>query len=76
MTSEAEDFALQKTHLSCELGVSGSGARRYAAAMYFYVQGHITPEILEIYRRCCHDDVEDPIDLARFEGLPVDWLTR
>ncbi|MFT7524517.1 MAG: hypothetical protein ACI92A_002386, partial [Candidatus Paceibacteria bacterium] len=29
----------------------------------------MTAEMLEIYRRCCKFDMEDPIDLARFESI-------
>lgn len=53
------------------LGPSGSGAARYAAAMYFYAQGRMPAPMLEIYRRCIHLDAEDPVDLAAFEGIAV-----
>ncbi len=55
--------------LFAAIGQPGSGAVRYAAAMHFYNQNRISAEMLEIYRRCCKFDEEDPIDLARFEGL-------
>ncbi|MDG1430468.1 MAG: hypothetical protein P8L68_04070 [Paracoccaceae bacterium] len=76
MSEATEELALQTAHLNSKLGVPGSGARRYAAAMYLYVRGQISPEVLEIYRRCCHDDLEDPVDLAKFEGLSVILLTH
>jgi hypothetical protein len=31
----------------------------------------MSQEMLEIYRRCCKFDLEDPIDLAKFEGVAV-----
>ena len=55
--------------LHTEVGRAGSGGTRYAAAMYFYNRRRLTAPMLEIYRRCCKDDFEDPVDLARFEGL-------
>jgi hypothetical protein len=66
---EADEFALQKTLLFAQVGVPGSGAVRYAAAMYFYNQNKLSVEMLEIYRRCCKFDLEDPIDLAKFEEI-------
>lgn len=50
-------------------GVPGSGALRYGAAMYLYQHSRMSAELLEIYRRCCKFDAEDPVDLARFEGI-------
>jgi hypothetical protein len=38
--------------------------------MYFYNQGILSEAMLEIYRRCCKFDNEDPIDLAEFEKVP------
>mgnify|MGYP006000012131 CR=1 FL=1 len=61
--------ARQKSLLSMDIGLPGSGAVRYGAAMYFYQRGDITAELLEIYRCCCKLDNEDPLDLARFEGV-------
>jgi len=37
--------------------------------MYFYKEGLLSLEMLEIYRRCCKFDNEDPIALARHEGI-------
>lgn len=59
----------QRALLFSELGVPGSGAARFAAAMYFYNERRLSAEMLEIYRRCCKLDGEDPVDLARFEGV-------
>ncbi|MDA8644955.1 hypothetical protein OAN52_01820 [Amylibacter sp.] len=61
---------MQQELLNSKLGISGSGYARYGAAMYFYNQGILTEAMLEIYRRCCKFDNEDPIDLAEFEKVP------
>ncbi|MDB9716058.1 hypothetical protein OAA72_04865 [Amylibacter sp.] len=61
---------MQQELLNSNLGISGSGYARYGAAMYFYNQGILTEAMLEIYRRCCKFDNEDPIDLAEFEKVP------
>ena len=61
---------MQQELLNSELGISGSGYARYGAAMYFYNQGILSEAMLEIYRRCCKFDNEDPIDLAEFEKVP------
>ena len=61
---------IQQELLNSKLGVSGSGYVRYGAAMYFYNQGILSEAMLEIYRRCCKFDNEDPIDLADFEKIP------
>lgn len=53
------------------IGAPGSGAARYAAAMSLYQTGQMSAELLEIYRRCCKLDQEDPLDLAQFEGVEV-----
>ena len=61
---------IQQELLNSKLGISGSGYARYGAAMYFYNQGILSEAMLEIYRRCCKFDNEDPIDLAEFEKVP------
>jgi len=61
---------MQLELLNSKLGISGSGYARYGAAMYFYNQGILSEAMLEIYRRCCKFDNEDPIDLAEFEKVP------
>lgn len=55
--------------LRLPVGAPGSGAARYGAAMHFHNRGRISPEMLEIYRRCCKFDREDPISIARLEGV-------
>lgn len=69
MKPNSNEIKIQKTLLNYKLGVSGSGYIRYGAAMYFYNLGILSDEMLEIYRRCCKFDKEDPIDLARFEQI-------
>ena len=61
---------MQQELLNSKLGISGSGYARYGAAMYFYNQGILSEAMLEIYRRCCKFDNEDPIDLAEFAKVP------
>jgi len=61
---------MQQELLNSKLGISGSGYARYGVAMYFYNQGILSEAMLEIYRRCCKFDNEDPIDLAEFEKVP------
>lgn len=53
------------------VGANGSGAVRYAAAMYFYNQKSMPADMLEIYRACSKFDREDPIDMARHKGVDV-----
>lgn len=62
------EWGVQLALLTTPIGPQGSGALRYGAAMYFYFQGALSADLLEIYRRCCKLDSEDPVDLARFEG--------
>lgn len=69
MKPNSNELKIQKTLLNYKVGISGSGYIRYCAAMYFYNLGILSDEMLEIYRRCCKFDKEDPIDLARFEQI-------
>lgn len=69
MKPNSNELKIQKTLLTYKVGISGSGYIRYGAAMYFYNLGILSDEMLEIYRRCCKFDNEDPIDLARFEQI-------
>ncbi|MEM9277966.1 MAG: hypothetical protein AAGA76_05290 [Pseudomonadota bacterium] len=57
--------------LFCDVGIKGSGAARYSAAMYFYKQGRLSLEMLEICRRCSKFDHEDPFKLAEHEGIDL-----
>ncbi|MGB5556807.1 MAG: hypothetical protein WBN04_02230 [Paracoccaceae bacterium] len=63
-----EDEAQMKM-LTTPLGLPRSGYERYAAAMYFYKRGEISADLLEVYRKCCKSDAEDPLELARYEKL-------
>ena len=69
MKPNSNELKIQKTLLNYKVGISGSGYIRNGAAMYFYNLGILSDEMLEIYRRCCKFDNEDPIDLARFEQI-------
>jgi hypothetical protein len=51
------------------VGAAGSGLVRYGAAMHFWRMGAITPQLLEIYRKCARRDGDDPREVARHEGV-------
>lgn len=65
----SDEAHAQLAFLEVPVGAPGSGGVRYAAAMYFYQQGLMSAEMLEVYRQCSKFDDEDPVDLARFEGV-------
>ena len=67
-------FENQKQLLTTDVGLPGSGRVRYGAAMYFYARGDMQADMLEIYRICSKLDREDPIQVARFEGVSVPSL--
>ena len=67
----ASEIDQQKKLLVWPVGIAGSGAIRYAAAMALYQAGMMSLELLEIYRRCCKFDHEDPIDLAQHEQVRI-----
>ena len=69
------ETTVQRQLLVTAVGTPGSGVTRYAAAMYFFQIGRISAEMLEIYRRCSKLDAEDPLDLARYEGVSIAELT-
>lgn len=71
MSASGRDDDRNYALLTSPVGQSGSGAARYGAAMYFYYQGQLSSEMLEIYRRCCILDQESPVELAQFEGLDL-----
>jgi hypothetical protein len=58
------------------LGEIWSGRTRYAAAMYFYKRGELSPEVLEVYRLCARLDHEDPLAIIRARCVGKDWLAR
>ena len=66
---DPEELELQKSLLREPVGEPGSGYRRYTAAMYFHKRGEISLELLEVYRRCCKFDHEDPMEVARHDGI-------
>lgn len=68
LTSE---FELQMAFLRADLGVPGSGAVRYAAAMFFHKEKSMPHHMLEIYRICSKFDQEDPLAVATFEGVEI-----
>ncbi len=70
-STTTEEFHRQRTLLLSAIGGKGSGYDRYSAAMYFHNGGMVSPQLLEIYRRCCKLDNEDPIQLAIHEGIKV-----
>lgn len=63
------ELMTQKALLFSAIGEPSSGYARYSAAMYFHQAGLLSLEMLEIYRRCCKFDHEDPIALAQHEGI-------
>ena len=65
----ASELEQQKQLLAWPVGGAGSGAIRYGAAMALYQAGLMSLELLEIYRRCCKFDSEDPIALAEHEQV-------
>lgn len=68
----AEQVALLQT----KVGEPGSGAVRYAAAMYLYGQDQMPVQMLEVYRACSKFDREDPIYVASFEGVDIPEIAR
>ncbi len=60
-----EQFMLLKT----PLGQKGSGYIRYGAAMYFYKSGMLPQSLLEMYRKCCKLDHEDPLAAALHDKI-------
>ncbi len=63
------DDEAQLALLGSPVGALGSGYARYSAAMYFYQLGQISAELLEVYRKCCKFDDEDPTAMAVHEQL-------
>lgn len=66
-----DTFEGQAAMLHAPVGARGSGAARYAAAMFFYNENAMPIEMLEIYRSCSKFDREDPIDMARHKGVDI-----
>jgi len=55
-------------------GRKRSGRDRYAAAMYFYKNGEMNAETLEVYRICAKLDDEDPVEVLRHQGVGDNWI--
>jgi hypothetical protein len=58
------------------VGIQWSGRARYAAAMYFYMQGDMDAQTLEVYRYLARLDAEDPADVLRRYHIGADWLDK
>ena len=76
MTEDEAEIAENLELVKTPLGEPWSGRARYAAAMYFYKQGELPPEALEVYRLCSRLDGEDPLSIMRDRGVGKDWLKR
>jgi hypothetical protein len=76
--TEAPDNELEEQWelVNTPLGETWSGRTRYAAAMYFYKRGELSPEVLEVYRLCSRLDHQDPLVIVRDRGVGKDWLKR
>ncbi|QRM55945.1 hypothetical protein [Sinorhizobium sp. BG8] len=57
-------------------GIEWSGRTRYAAAMYFFQQGEMSAEVLEVYRISSRLDAEDPLDVLRRWKMGSEWIAR
>ena len=57
------------SNLSLPLGAKGSGRARYAAAMELYLQGRISPAVLEVYRIASARDGQDPAPMLAEIGV-------
>ncbi|MEO3389253.1 hypothetical protein [Mesorhizobium sp. CAU 1741] len=66
----------QWTLVNTPLGEEWSGRSRYGAAMYFYKQGAMSAEALEVYRLCSRLDSEDPLPIIRERKAGKGWLER
>jgi hypothetical protein len=44
--------------------------------MFFYAQGEMPADMLEIYRCCSKFDHEDPIAVALYEGISLPVILR
>lgn len=57
-------------------GEEWSGRARYAAAMYFYRQGEMSADVLEIYRICSRLDNEDAVDALAAYRMGESWISK
>lgn len=63
--------AMTEDWLHFAVGEKGSGRVRYGAAMAMYQAGHMSAEVLEVYRELSAHDARDPITVLAERGLPV-----
>lgn len=69
-----EETRAQWRLLLTPAGDAWSGRARYAAAMYFYQKGEMTPQVLEIYRICSRLDHEDAVDALKAYRMGGEWI--
>jgi len=68
--------AVNRRLILTPLGEDWSGRTRYGAAMYFYSRGEMSADVLEVYRICCRQDHEDPVEVMRYLGVGEDWIAQ
>jgi hypothetical protein len=76
MPDSESEAAEQWELVSTPLGEAWSGRTRYAAAMYFYKRGELSPDVLEVYRLCSRLDHQDPLSIIRDRRIGKEWLQR
>lgn len=59
--------------LHTPVGEYWSGRARYGAATWFYEQGEMPAEILEVYRVSCRLDAQDPVPIIFEKFGPSVW---
>lgn len=74
--SEDEEAARHWALVRTPLGLPWSGRARYAAAMYLYVTGALSADVLEVYRTCARLDGEDPLRVVEARGIGAAWVRR
>ena len=67
----SSEISIQRELLFTSVGIKGSGAIRYGAAMFLYNVGLVNKDMLDIYRICSKYDHENPRDLAQHEGVTL-----
>ncbi|MHA7773933.1 hypothetical protein [Roseibium sp. M-1] len=68
-----DEEALNRRLILTPAGEDWSGRTRYAAAMYFYQNGRMSAEVLEIYRILSRQDEVDPVDVLIRHRMGEDW---
>ncbi|HAB38799.1 MAG TPA: hypothetical protein DCE52_12520 [Rhodobacteraceae bacterium] len=69
--SSSSEISVQRELLFTSVGIKGSGAMRYGAAMFLYNVGLVNKDMLEIYRICSKYDHENPLELAMSQGITL-----